>query len=52
MKEIQEWLKRVDTSKLKKIFLVHGEQEALTGLKEKLSAKLKKEIAKARIPAF
>lgn len=40
-KEIQEWLKRVDTSKLKKIFLVHGEQEALTGLKEKLSAKLK-----------
>ena len=37
-KEIQEWLSQYDLERLKKIFLVHGEKEALLSLKEKLLA--------------
>lgn len=35
-KEIESWLSQTDTSKLKKIFLVHGEKEAQASLKSKL----------------
>ncbi|MCP4152003.1 MAG: MBL fold metallo-hydrolase [bacterium] len=34
--EIKEWLKQYDLKKLKKIFLVHGESDALESLKEQL----------------
>lgn len=35
-KETTEWLKKIDTSKLKKIFLVHGETDAQNFLKNHL----------------
>jgi metallo-beta-lactamase family protein len=35
-REIISWLDRHDTSRLKKIFLVHGEEKALNGLSSKL----------------
>ena len=34
--EMTEWLKTIDTSKLKKIFLVHGETNAQAFLQEHL----------------
>lgn len=34
--EILDWLEKVDTSKLKKIFLVHGNEEGLKGMKQHL----------------
>jgi metallo-beta-lactamase family protein len=34
--EMTEWLKSIDTSKLKKIFLVHGEADAQAFLQEHL----------------
>ena len=45
-KEIGKWLKKIDTSKLKKIFLVHGDKEAQAFLKKYLK-KYKVEIVKA-----
>lgn len=35
-KEITDWLSKIDTSKLKKIFLVHGEKDAQAFLKQHL----------------
>ena len=35
-KETLDWLKGTDLSRLKKAFLVHGEGEALTSMKEKV----------------
>ena len=32
--EMLEWLKSIDTSKLKKIFLVHGEKEPMISFKD------------------
>lgn len=32
-KEILDWLRKINTSKLKKIFLVHGDKEGLEGMK-------------------
>lgn len=37
--EITEWLSEIDTSKLKKIFLVHGDKEAQNFLKNHLEGK-------------
>lgn len=34
--EMLNWLEKVDTSKLKKIFLVHGNEEGLKGMKQHL----------------
>ena len=34
--EIKKWVSRYDLKKLNKIFLVHGEAEALTNLKKEL----------------
>lgn len=34
--EILDWLEKINTSKLKKIFLVHGNEEGLKGLKQHL----------------
>jgi metallo-beta-lactamase family protein len=34
--EIKKWIKNYDLNKLKKIFLVHGEDDALTHLKKEL----------------
>ena len=36
-KEIIDWLSKVDTSKLKKIFLVHGEKDAQANLSKVLT---------------
>ena len=32
-----EWLKEIDTSRLKKIFLIHGEPDQQQGFKEHLA---------------
>lgn len=48
-KEIISWLEKIDTSKLKTIFLTHGDSEALISFKEKLNKvfpKIKVVIAK------
>jgi metallo-beta-lactamase family protein len=37
--EITEWLSEIDTSKLKKIFLVHGDKDAQNFLKSHLEEK-------------
>ena len=37
--EITDWLKEVDTSKLKKIFLVHGDKDAQEYLQQHLTEK-------------
>ena len=37
-KEMLEWLQTIDTSKLKKIFLVHGEKEAQKHFSEYLKS--------------
>ena len=36
-KEILDWLSKIDTSKLKKIFLVHGEADAQANLSKVLT---------------
>ena len=35
--EMIEWLKEIDTSRLKKIFLIHGELDQLEGFKQHLA---------------
>lgn len=35
--EMIEWLKNIDTKRLKKIFLIHGEEEQQTGFKNHLA---------------
>ena len=53
-----DWLSKVDTSKLKKIFLVHGEEESQDVLKEKIETEkpirrmLKNIIAVLFAPSF
>ena len=49
-KEMTEWLKKIDTSKLKKIFLVHGEQESQAFFKDYLKNNgFNAEIVKSKV---
>ena len=49
-KEMLEWLSKIDTSKLKKIYLVHGDHEAQEFFANKLkSAGFQAEIIKAQV---